>query len=470
MTDGALTGAPPQPLRTDHPGRPSALPLATVRDRLIEAEEAHDLFSRRLFGVYYWSLLRTELASELWEKRLESGKGGARGGRAAVRRLWTEMQLLPVSLGGLVTLLVRGSPARDAVLTHRRKINIDGAVIDRLTRFVVRSTAPDPVLVLDRARKGWGRSSAFTSGVPHVLPVEAIYIVAKYTAVALTWLVLRHPEYRRMVSLFPDLLSPRLQRAYAARIARFIVERRLLALMLARTRVERLVLTVGHAQRSIIAAAQACGIHVIEYQHGPIGPYNLAYTVARPDVVVPYSPDTLRVFGPYWCQATCFPANLSVEVDPRVVLRDSPAPQKTPGTVLFVSQAAIGFALAEVAEGLARRRPDLTVVYRAHPNDRASAERVAEWGLSNLRIDTHQTVEEAQRPAEFQVGVYSTALFAGFALGCRTVLVRLPGLLQMEPIIANGDVLVVDTAEELAARLEEAAVPRGAERYGCPWR
>ena len=51
--------------------------------------------------------------------------------------------------------------------------------------------------------------------------------------------------------------------------------------------------------------------------------------------------------------------------------------------------------------------------------------------------------------ATYQVGVSTTALVEGIALGCRTAVANLPGHEYLEPAIAKGHALLVSRPAEL---------------------
>jgi hypothetical protein len=58
------------------------------------------------------------------------------------------------------------------------------------------------------------------------------------------------------------------------------------------------------------------------------------------------------------------------------------------------------------------------------------------------------------------VGVFSTAIYEGIALGCRTCVVDLPGVEYMTRLVDAGYARKVSGADELAAALEDASEPR----------
>ena len=46
--------------------------------------------------------------------------------------------------------------------------------------------------------------------------------------------------------------------------------------------------------------------------------------------------------------------------------------------------------------------------------------------------------------AEYQIGVYTSALFEGIELGCRTLLLPLPGIEHMERLLKSNQAVLID--------------------------
>lgn len=460
--------------------------LAEVRDVFVSAELNHALWERTIFGVYYWPVLRCHVGYELWDRLVDpTWTGTERRATGRLARLIFDLRVLSRSLRDLAGLVRRGHPARRCVLSHRRKAEGDGddLALDRLTRHVIRQHAPEPVLVLDRAPrpelratpgavKGAPKGAARPGPAPcpDVVTVDGIYLMSRGVSRLLGPAVRLHPEFRTFLRIFGTRLPRRVRSDYARRIVGFMVERALFNLLFSRLACETLSLSAAYAQRSIVAAAHDQGLRVIDFQHGLLSRYSLFLTVPSPDTPTHYDPDVLSLSGRFWQTAATFPRSLTLTCDDRCRLPHAAPVEKVRNRVIFLSQGAIEPAFARHAIALAALRPDLEIVYRAHPKGPDSARAVRETGLSNLRVDTNGPVESTLRGAAVQVGVYSTALLAGMLLECRTVLLTLPGIEQMEGIIANGDAVRVSTVQELSDAIETAPKARDPTLYGYPWR
>ncbi len=238
--------------------------------------------------------------------------------------------------------------------------------------------------------------------------------------------------------------------------------------------VERFFLTnaYGVTTRAAMVAAQQCGIHTIELQHGFISKYHLGYSWPEQEEV-PYTPDELWGFGDYWPHAT----PLARSISPRTIgapyvtdLAEKTEGNSNQNLVVFTSQGVVGRQLVEWAIETAARCPEKEVIFRLHPSENLEAyeqqlgspeELPANFSFSHRQ----PVIFELLAKADIQVGAFSTTLLEGMLLGCRTVVVNLPGVEYMAPVIDRGDALFVKNIDELASRLDEAPSAQNPSYY-----
>jgi len=223
----------------------------------------------------------------------------------------------------------------------------------------------------------------------------------------------------------------------------------------------------------IVAAAQDLGLVTAEFQHCTLSPYHFGYHYpGRP--FVPYATNWLLSFGSFWNQVIDRPSNMRVAVvGSQNLARTTSATHRTPHQVLVLSQDTIGARLLEATILAARESPDWTFVFRPHPFDdlEGYCRRIDQQPekLANLRIsgpdeDTYQLLATT----DVQIGVYSTALFEGMALGARTIILDLPGAERMLGATEMGDAVLARSPAEIGALLPTAPVCRDRERYYAP--
>ncbi|MEU4193210.1 hypothetical protein AB0E69_15040 [Kribbella sp. NPDC026611] len=221
--------------------------------------------------------------------------------------------------------------------------------------------------------------------------------------------------------------------------------RRLRALyraLLKRHQIKTVYVVVAYFHQHIVGAARDLGIRVVELQHGAISPYHLGYSYpGRPQVA--NQPDELWCFGDYWTDVADLPAGMRTEVVGAPFL---PARRpKDPAKAVFLSQGTVGAELVHVAEAVAKANPDLDVVFRLHPSERESDYTIP----PNVRVSTGGNTLDLLAEATYQVGVSTTALFEGMALGCRTAVANLPGHEYLDPAIAKGHAMLLQRPTDL---------------------
>ncbi|MEV5961909.1 hypothetical protein AB0L70_09115 [Kribbella sp. NPDC051952] len=212
--------------------------------------------------------------------------------------------------------------------------------------------------------------------------------------------------------------------------------------LLRRHQIKTVYVVVAYFHQHIVGAARDLGIRVVELQHGAISPFHLGYSYpGRP--VVADQPDELWCFGSYWTDVADLPAGMKTEVVGATFL--PPAGPKDPQRVVFLSQGTIGAELLHVAEAVVKEHPELEVHYRLHPSERASDYTIP----AGVHLSTDGDTLDLLTRATYQVGVSTTALFEGMALGCRTAVANLPGHEYLEPAIARGHALLMSNPKQL---------------------
>ncbi|TCO16529.1 hypothetical protein EV652_12022 [Kribbella steppae] len=214
--------------------------------------------------------------------------------------------------------------------------------------------------------------------------------------------------------------------------------------LLRKHRIETVYVVVAYFHQHIVGAARDLGIRVVELQHGAISQFHLGYSYpGRPAVAD--QPDELWCFGSYWTDVADLPAGMTTSVIGTSHLPR--AAQKDPRLAVFLSQGTIGAELLHVAESVAKVDPSLDVVFRLHPSERASDYTIP----AGVRLSTDGSTLDLLASATYQVGVSTTALFEGMALGCRTAVANLPGHEYLARPITRGHALLMTSPNQLTS-------------------
>jgi len=225
-------------------------------------------------------------------------------------------------------------------------------------------------------------------------------------------------------------------------------------IMLGWLRPRKMLLVVSYGHEALITAARSLSIPTVEAQHGVVTPEHIGYSFAA-DTTKKAFPDYVLLFGSYWKRTVPWPT-----VSHRLVEIGYPYFSRTrkfykdvlrKDQMVCISQGTIGAALSRFVVDLAgQAAEDRRIIYKLHPGEWARWRSEYPW-LVQAAANGAVEVVDGQSPdlygllaeSTWQLGVNSTAIFEGIGLGCKSILVNLPGIEYMDPLIEAGVVQVV---------------------------
>jgi len=244
-----------------------------------------------------------------------------------------------------------------------------------------------------------------------------------------------------------------------------------------KSRFEKIYLCWNRYYLPLLSAAKKSGIEASEFQHGTITPYHVMYSWKGFETV-PYCPDKLLCFGEAWPQETHLPAC----IDPVIIgaphmeryrnqLKNT---SKDERRVVVFSQGPIGIKLLQFSVETARLRPDLDFIFKPHPAEHyADATHYVEGELpENFSFaQAGDNSYDLMMHASYQIGVSSTTLNEGMALGNRIVIVPFSSWEYMETAVTIGDATLADTPAKAGTLLgPDLPLCKNPDRYYAPVR
>lgn len=237
---------------------------------------------------------------------------------------------------------------------------------------------------------------------------------------------------------------------------------------LRKQRVKNLILVGSVGRAPLVHGAQMSGATVIELQHGVINKYHLGYSWpgVKPTVGIP---DAILTYGNYWSDVTPL-AMKSYITGASWLPTDQSTFDKQDKLVLVTSQGPIGEKLFRFISNSARLLSGYSFIFQLHPSENPSTYQKLAKDFDvpkNLEISESKPgkVYELMKQAEFSVGVSSTTLFEGMAMGCKTLVVNLASSEYLEDAVNQGDALMVQSPEEFADRITEAPACGDPKKY-----
>lgn len=216
--------------------------------------------------------------------------------------------------------------------------------------------------------------------------------------------------------------------------------------------------TIYYRRHSAVAAAQELGIKVVDIQYANVNINHpgLGFPVG---IKVPYYPDEVVFWGEFFKKMTPLPEGTVAHVAaPSYFLninKEYSYIQKESKNIVFISQDTLGEKLLEIAYKFAKENTEYQVVYRLHPGEMIGYKEYKNTSdaemLENFRFSTKDTdnLNIILRQAEYQVGVYSTAMIEGILHYTKSIFVNLPGVEEFEIFYNNGIAPLVNNPQEL---------------------
>ena len=234
-------------------------------------------------------------------------------------------------------------------------------------------------------------------------------------------------------------------------IGRFKIQCWLYSILFKIKRPKEVYVVVSYGQGDITFAAKKLGIPVVELQHGVISQFHLGYSFPSRVRKLDYFPDRIYLWSQYWKSQLFAPISADAisirEFDYLKVMREKYRGVVKKKQAIILSQGALGDRIAVAISKNLEIFSSLKLIYKLHPGEYGRYQyykKLMELKSSGQvevveECDLYQIFAESQ----YQIGVFSTALFEGVEFGCKTILIDLPGIEYMKDFIVQYDVQVI---------------------------
>ena len=222
-------------------------------------------------------------------------------------------------------------------------------------------------------------------------------------------------------------------------------------ILLKRLKPKEIYVIVSYAYPWLIKAAKELNIRVIELQHGAYSKYHLGYCYKK-DSKLEYFPDELWVWNQYWKDLIWLPINQdNIKIYPFTYqdneIKKYKSMTKTKNQVVVLSQGTISNQMAKIILNNFDFFQDKIIKYKLHPGE---IQRYKNYKYltkllqkENVELIIEGNLYQLLATSEYQVGVYSTAIYEGLEFGLKTILCNLPNIEFMENLIEQDKVYKV---------------------------
>lgn len=228
-------------------------------------------------------------------------------------------------------------------------------------------------------------------------------------------------------------------------------------------KIDKAFVTIYYLNLPLVIACKNLKIEVIEIQHGVISKYHLGYHF--PYYETDFFPDKIMFFSEYWQDVASYPKNAKQIVigNSHLFTNQKDQIKKNKNTILIISQATIGKKLEKFIMFNIKFLNEYKIYFKLHPNEFNDKESKYKelLNINNVSVVTNEyTVNDLQNICEFQIGIYSTAIYEGIEKECKTILLKDTGIEYMDDLIEKNMVKSIDYAESLLDAMQNVSKPR----------
>lgn len=434
--------------------------IKEICENIWEVEKKYDLFNQKIQGVYFWKLVRFPTVKRITEKTGLYGQA-----HTSVKKSYTEkLSVLPKMLWNTYFngVKYRKNKVDTLIFQHARKVKIGDEYIDIYTNELIKELEEknEKFEIVDKPllRKYFIEASQKRS---YDQKKDLKYLIKRvFFKVKLT------EQEEKIIDEVESELKKRFKIEFnikdeiKKRIKLFKLAKSEYIKILEKRDVKKVFLVVSYGCEPLISACKDLKIECIEMQHGTMGKYHLGYSFPN-NKEIPYFPDNIYMFGEYWYDNTPIPLKRE---DIKIIgypylenqLKRYEGIEKQKASILFISQGTIGKKLSEIGYKFAKENPNYKVTYKLHPGeyDRWQNDYPILNGAVKMNnfevVDNNKTnLYEYIAKAEYLIGVYSTVIFEGLTLNCKTILVDLPGIEYMDYLIEKDYVKLAEDEKDI---------------------
>jgi hypothetical protein len=243
----------------------------------------------------------------------------------------------------------------------------------------------------------------------------------------------------------------------------FISERRYWRRFLKKSCPKLIFLVCSYGNEAFISAAKELDIPVVELQHGEIDKIHVGYSFPLGKQKKNF-PDYIFSYGNFWKKSAFFPIDEECVIsigNPWFELTKPPSDSELvkKKQILFISSPPVGAKLSQQAAKLRSLIPESwNIIYKLHPRE------IRDWknAYSCLDVDGIDVVDKSsvdlyklQSESTIQIGVFSSALYEGVALGCETFILDLEGWQHVRLLIECGAATKISDCSEISLEVDK---------------
>ena len=437
--------------------------MKTVREvceKFLEIEKRYDLNQFKINGVYFWQLIRVYMYCEISE---QLNLFGSPPQQSVVGLKEKILSFIPFIKNSLFLNPLNGDYQKKIlVFDHPRKVKMeDGTYQDIYSYFLNNIFKQEEIEIiespyLNKHEKEKENNIRYNDRI----------LLGSYIYKKLNKLHISKDDNEKILEIEEDIkktfnISINLFKIIEMHYLNFMYEYDKYDKLFKKRKPKKVFVVVSYQNQVVIAAAKDNNVEVIELQHGVITKYHLGYSYPNDRIEsVAYFPDKLLSFGDYWREIARYPIKKDNIISIGFPYLDKNTSKylsipENKNQILFISQGVIGKDLSKFAYDLAKVLSNYNIIYKLHPGEYST------WKNYNYlnkgqKLPNFEIVDNNEKPlyelfaeSEYQIGVFSTAIYEGFVFGNKTFIVDLPGSEYLDDLVDNRYVIKVGSVEDI---------------------
>lgn len=214
--------------------------------------------------------------------------------------------------------------------------------------------------------------------------------------------------------------------------------------ILEKTSVNKVYCIIGYSYGDLIKACKDCNVTITELQHGTFSKYHLGYSFPNRTDELDYFAEKFAVWNSYWKKMIKLPlSDTNIIIRPfdylNILKSNYKHIKRVKNKVVVISQGALTEKIAGFILNNFQLFVHFQIHYKLHPGEfkdwrgSRSLSHLVDQGL--VTLETSTDLYKLFSECEFQIGVFSTAIYEGAEFGCKSILLNLPGIEYMETFI-----------------------------------
>lgn len=410
-------------------------------------EEKYNLLDYEIDGVKPWQLYRIDIYYQL-TKKLSIFESNIQRGLSFKQKVFNGIGLFANAFLHYPFINLKKVDA--LIIAHPRAKKVDGAYVDIYTYQLKHDLLEQGTTLYEFEKHYLGKHLKEKTELDKYMDYITVFstIKKRFIQVSLT------DEQLKYIKIVQDEIEQKLEfkldlkNLFINAVKKYKATAPYYKKLLKKTHPKTIYLVVSYGEGILISIAKSMKIPTIELQHGTFSKYHLGYSFPKHNKSLLYFPDKFYVWNDFWKQITKLPiSDENVDIYPfkymeKMVSQYSNV-KKVKNKAVVLSQGRIGDQIAKKILDDYENFKHLDIVFKLHPEEYAQYNQYKYLKLLRDKFDIeivkNVDLYHLLAESEYQIGVFSTAIYEGLEFDCKTILLNLPGIEYMYRLLELRD-------------------------------